>query len=105
LLNTVETGLSTSIHIVRWRIFTVFDRHDVAGFGLVIEMQLDPTCLKLPQHILDSPLDGRIVCAVASDEFLDDGSERRWRQIRVWDTHRISLLQNVHSTSAWEFVG
>ncbi len=47
LLNTVETSLSTSIHIVRWRIFTVFDRHDVAGFGLVIEMQLDPTSLKL----------------------------------------------------------
>jgi hypothetical protein len=33
--------------IVRWRIVTIFDRHDVAGFGLVIEMQLDPASLKL----------------------------------------------------------
>jgi len=49
------------------------------GFGLVIEMQLDPTSLKLPQHILDSPLDRRIVRAVASDEFLDNSLERRWR--------------------------
>ncbi len=45
----VQYGLSASpsIPIVRWRIFTAFDRHDVAGFGLVIEMQLDPTSLKL----------------------------------------------------------
>jgi hypothetical protein len=56
-------------------------------------MQFDPTSLKLSEHILDSPLDGRIVCAIASDEFLDNGPERRGRQIRVWDTHRISLLQ------------
>ena len=77
---SLPTGLLTSpsIHIVRGRISTVFDRHDVAGFGLVIEMQLDPTSLKLPQHILDSSLDGRIVRAVARDEFLDDGTERRW---------------------------
>jgi hypothetical protein len=54
-----EMGLLTSpsIHFVRWRIFIVFDCHDVAGFGSVIEMQLDPTSLKLPQHILDSPID------------------------------------------------
>ena len=57
--NTAGTGLSTSpsIHIVRWRVVTVCDRHDVAGFGLVIELQLDPTCLKLPQHVRHSPLD------------------------------------------------
>jgi hypothetical protein len=71
----------------RWRIFTIFDRHDVASLGLVIEMQLDSTSFKLPQHILDSLLDGRIVGAVASDEFLDNGTERGWRQFRVWDTH------------------
>jgi len=81
LRNTVGTGLSTSpsIHIVRWRIFTVCDRHDVAGFGLVIELQFNPTCPKLPQHILDSPLDRRIVRAIASHEFLDHGPECRRR--------------------------
>jgi hypothetical protein len=33
--------------IVRWRIVTIVDRHDIAGVGLVIEMQLDPASLKL----------------------------------------------------------
>lgn len=69
------------------RIITVFDRHDVAGFSLVIEVQPDQTSIKLPQDTLDSPLDGGIVCAVATDEFLDDGPERRWLQFLVWDTH------------------
>ena len=62
---------------VRGRIATVFDRHDVAGLGLVIEMQLDPTCIKLPQYTLDSPLDRRIIGAIASDEFQNNRSERR----------------------------
>jgi hypothetical protein len=56
---------------------TVFDGHDVAGFGLGMEMQLDTTSIKLPQYILDSLLDRRIVSSVASDEFLDNGPERR----------------------------
>jgi hypothetical protein len=36
-----------SIHIIRRQILTAFDRHDVARFGLVIEVQRDPTSLKL----------------------------------------------------------
>ena len=76
---------------------------DVAGFGLAIEMQLDPTSLKLLQHILDASFDGRIVRAIPSDEFLDNGAERRWRQLRVWDTHPISLLHNsIGDTQAKE---
>ena len=70
--------------------FTAFERHDVTGFGMAIEMHLDQTSIKLPQHILDSPLDARIVSAVTSDEFLDNGPKRCWRQFCVWDTHRIS---------------
>ena len=83
-------GRMSSIHTVGSRIIPVVNRHNVAGLRGVIKMQLDSADLKLPQHILDSTLDGRIVRAVASDEFLDDGMERSWRQFRVWDTHRIS---------------
>jgi hypothetical protein len=71
--------------------FTVVDPHDVAGFSLVIEMKLDTTNFELLQHFLDSLLDGRVIRAVATDELLDNGPERRWRQFRVWDTHRIIL--------------
>ena len=69
-----DTGrLSTADRIVPSRITAAFNRHDVTGFGLVVEMQLGLTSLKLPQHTLDSPLDRRIVRAVASNEFLDYG--------------------------------
>ena len=46
-----------SIDAVLWRISVVFDRDDVAGLSYVAEMQLNPTCFKLLQHILNSPLD------------------------------------------------
>ena len=71
------------------RVLTAFDRDDVAGFSLIVEMQGDPTRLKLPQYIFDSPRYRRIVRAVTSHEFLNNSAERRWRQFRVWDTHRI----------------
>ena len=63
-------------------------------------MQLDTTSLKLPQHNLDSPLDGRMVRAVASDKLLDNGAERRWRQSRMGDAHRISLQHKLQSALA-----
>ena len=59
------------------RIVTVFHSHDVATFGLAIEMQLDSSSLKLPQHTLDALLDGRMIGAVARDEFVNNGSQRR----------------------------
>ncbi len=77
------------------RIVTVFHSHDVATFGLAIEMQLDSSSLKLPQHILDAPLDARIVRAIAGNEFLDDGPECRGRQFGVWDTHWLGVLHKV----------
>ena len=43
---------------VRSRFTTGLCRHDVTGLGLVIEIQLDPTSVKLPQHAFDTPLDG-----------------------------------------------
>jgi hypothetical protein len=95
IVNMIETGLSTIIRVVRWRIFDGFDRHDVTGLGLVVEMQLDSASLKLLQHIFDARLDGRMVRAVASDELLDDGPKCRWRQSGVWDTHRISLRDQL----------
>ena len=76
---------------VRRASFTVADPHDVARFSLVIEMKLDPTNFELFQHFLNSLLDGRVIRAVATDEFLDHGPESRWRQFRMWDAHRISL--------------
>jgi hypothetical protein len=63
----------------------------VTGLGLVIEMELDPTSLKLPQHIFDASLDGRMVRSVTSGEFLNNSPERRSRQFGVLNTHRISL--------------
>ena len=51
-----------------------FHRHNLAGLGLGIEMQLDPASVELTQDRLDSPLDRRMVRAVAGDELVDDGS-------------------------------
>jgi hypothetical protein len=48
-----------------------------------IEMQLGTTNLQLPQHTLDAPSGRRIVSAVASDEFLNNGSKRRWSEFLV----------------------
>jgi hypothetical protein len=53
---------------------SVFDCHDVAGLGLVIEMQLGATTLKFPKHTFDALLNYRMVRAVPSDQFLNDGS-------------------------------
>ena len=72
---------------------TGFNTHDVTGLGLIIEMQLETTSLKLPQNTLDTPLDGRMIGANASDEFLNDGPKRCWRKCAVWDAHRISGLR------------
>ena len=55
-------------------------------------MQFDTTSLKLPQNILDAPIDGRMLRTIASHKFLDNGPERRWRQLGVWNTHRNCLL-------------
>jgi hypothetical protein len=65
-----------SILVARRRIFTVYRNNDVAGLGSIIEMQLDAANLKMTQHFLDAPLDRSVVCAVASDEFLDHGPQR-----------------------------
>lgn len=43
--------------VVRWRSLAGFDSHDIARFGLVIEMQLDMASLQLQQHALDAALD------------------------------------------------
>ena len=74
---------SSSMQTVRWWSFAVVDRHDVTALGVVIETQFNATRLKLPQHCLDASFDGRMVGAVACDEFLDGGPERRWRQTFV----------------------
>jgi hypothetical protein len=45
-----------------------------------VEMQFDEHNVELPHHGFYAPLDGRMVGAVADDEFLDNSSERRRRQ-------------------------
>jgi hypothetical protein len=50
-------------------------RKDVAGLSFAVEMQLDSASVELKQHLLDPPLDRRMVRAVAGDKFLDDGSQ------------------------------
>jgi hypothetical protein len=52
---------------------SALSRHDVAGLGFIIEMQLDSTGFELTQHDLDALLDRSTVRAVAGDEFLDNG--------------------------------
>lgn len=61
--------------------------HDVAGLSFIIEMQLDSTSFEMAQHSFDPPLDRRMVCAVARDEFLDNGPQRGGRKLRVRYVH------------------
>ena len=61
--------------------------HDVAGLGFIIEMHLDSTGFEMAQHCLDPPLDGRMVCTVARDEFLDNGAQRSGRKLCVRYVH------------------
>ena len=63
--------------------------------GLVIEMQLDATVLKLLQHTLDALLDARMIRAIASNEFLNNGVKRCWCELCVWDAHRFSLTDGT----------
>ena len=58
-------------------------------------MQLDATGLKLPQHTPDALLDARMIRAIASNEFLNNGVERCWCELCVWDLHRISLADGT----------
>jgi hypothetical protein len=68
---------------------------DSAGFGLAIEMQFDTASVELTHDGLDAPLDRRMVRAVAGDEFLDNGPQRRGRQERGGDAHGVSILRNT----------
>jgi hypothetical protein len=36
-----------------------------------------------------------MIGAIASNEFLNNGAERRWRQFHVWDVHRTSLTDEA----------
>ena len=67
--------------------FGILHRHHVAGLSLIIEMHLDSTDFEVMQHRLDAPLDRGMVRAVASDEFLDNSPQRRWRQLRMGNAH------------------
>ena len=65
------------ISIARRRI--LLHRQDVAGFSRAVEVQLDTARVELTHHLLDALLDRRMVRAVAGDEFLDNGPQRRGR--------------------------
>ncbi len=66
--------LSATTSIVRRWSPASFNGHNVTGLGLVIEMEFDTSSRQLLQHTLDTPLDRRMVGAVASDEFLNNRS-------------------------------
>ena len=89
----------TPLFIPTARRWILFHRQDGADLGFAIEMQLDSVSVKLKQHVVDAPLDRRMVGAVAGDKFLDNGPQRRGRQLRVRDTHGVSILRNTTSTT------
>ena len=63
-------------------------------------MQFDAAGVELAHDGLDTPSDRRMVRAVAGDEFLDNGSQRRGRQYRVGDLHEASILHNAQHVAA-----
>ncbi|KKM63873.1 hypothetical protein LCGC14_1507050, partial [marine sediment metagenome] len=66
------------IPIARRRL--LLHRHNVAGLGIAVTMQFHTASVELTNYHLDSSLNRRMVCAVAGDEFLDNGPQRRGRQ-------------------------
>ena len=78
-LSTARLALSLIRFSLIARRWILLHRQDVAGFGRAVEMQLDTAGVELTHHLLDALLDRRMVRAVASDEFLDNGPQRRGR--------------------------
>lgn len=64
-------------------------------------MQFGTTIRKLSQNGFDASLDGRMICAVASDKFLNNCPKRRWRKFRVRDKHRHSLQDESQINRFW----
>lgn len=73
---------------------------NVAGRGVVFEMQLDAADVELTQHPPDALFDERIVGAVAGDEFLDNGPQCRGGQLPMGDAHGIFLRRHAKSIGA-----
>ena len=64
-------------------------------------MQLHSTGFEMAQHSLDPPLDRRMVCTVARDEFLDNGPQRNGRKLCVRYAHgkQLSAIRSHLVTS------
>jgi hypothetical protein len=74
---------SLVISVARGWILTFIHRQYVARLRFVFEMQFDTAGVKLKQHQLDAPFDGRMVGTIARDEFIDNGPECCGRQLQM----------------------
>jgi hypothetical protein len=54
-------------------------------------MQLNSSRFEMAQDSLDPPLNRRMVCTVARDEFLDNGPQRSGRKLGVRYAHEEQL--------------
>ena len=63
-------------------------------------MQFDAADIELMQDKFDAQFDGRMVGAVACDEFLDNGPQCRGRKLQMRDAHGVRLLRNAKSITA-----
>jgi hypothetical protein len=62
-------------------------RHDVAGAGCLLEMQLRSTIVDLPEHLRDAFFDLGMVRAVARDKLLNDCPQCFGRQLLMRNTY------------------
>ena len=77
----------------------VLTGENVAGVGLLFEMQFDIADIKLTQHPLDALFDGRIVGAITRDNFLDNGPQCRGRQSQMGNAHRVCRVINANEVA------
>ena len=74
---------------------TFIQGQNVAGFGFWLEMQLDAADVELTEHQFDAMFDGRMVGAVAGDNFFDHRTQCLGRKLLMRDAHRVSLPPNA----------
>ena len=91
---------SLSICVACARITTLIHRQYVAGLGFLFKMQLDPADIELMQDPLDTLFDRRMVGAIAGDEFFDNSSQCRGRQLQMGNAHRVIVPPTAKSVAA-----
>jgi hypothetical protein len=92
-----STSKSPSISVARGWILTLIHRQYVAGLGCLLKMQFDTADIELMQDQLDALFDGRMVGAIAGDEFLDNVPQCRGRQLQMGIAHSVNVQPTVKS--------